>query len=210
MDVLERWLQDNWNHPSIIIWDALNECSDATVQNEIIPQMKKIDPTRPWESVDFVEQHPYIYSLGPVLNDQRFGFTMALGEIEKMPTPSVLNEFLWWWLDREWKPTALMQGVIERWLGKDYTNDELVERQSFLAQELVELFRRMNLDAIQPFVYLSNNAGPTANWFVGDIKDLQAKPILKALKNAFSPFGISLEIWDRHFLVGEFRTLRLF
>ncbi|MBM2841317.1 MAG: glycoside hydrolase family 2 sugar binding protein, partial [Bacteroidetes bacterium] len=32
----------------------------------------------------------------------------------------------------------------------------------------------------------------------------------KALKNAFSPFGISLEIWDRHFLVGEFRTLRLF
>lgn len=205
-----RWLQDNWNHPSIIIWDALNECSDATVQNEIIPQMKRLDPTRPWESVDFIEQHPYIYSLGPVLNEQRFGFTMALDELETLPAPSVVNEFLWWWLDREWKPTALMQGVIERWLGKDYTKDELVERQSFLAQELVELFRRMRIDAIQPFVYISNNAGPTANWFLGDIKDLQPKPVLEALKNAFSPFGISLEIWDRHFLVGESRALRLF
>lgn len=205
-----RWLQDNWNHPSIIIWDALNECSDDVVQEEIVPEMKNLDPTRPWESVDFVEQHPYIYSLGPVLNDRKFGFTASLDNIERMRTPSAANEFLWWWLDKEWKPTALMQGVIERWLGEDYTNDELVERQSFLAQELVELFRRIRMDAIQPFVYLSNNAGPTANWFVGDIKDLQPKPVLKALRNAFSPFGISLEIWDRHFLVGESRTLRLF
>jgi len=26
---------------------------------------EKLDPTRPWESVDVVEEHPYIYSLGP-------------------------------------------------------------------------------------------------------------------------------------------------
>jgi hypothetical protein len=205
-----RWVQDNWNHPSIIIWDALNESSDTIVQNNIVPEMKMLDPTRPWESVDFVEQHPYIYSLGPVLNQQKLGFTMALDELQEMATPCVVNEFLWWWLDKEWKPTVLMEGVVERWLGKDFTKDELVERQSFLAQELVELFRRMRVDAIQPFVYLSNNGGPTANWFVGNIKELQPKPILKTLKNAFSPFGISLEIWDRHFLVGEYRSLRLY
>lgn len=205
-----RWLQDNWNHPSIIIWDALNECSDDIVQNEIVPAMKRLDPTRPWESVDFVEQHPYIYSLGPVLPDRRLGFTMGLADLEGMPTPSVANEFLWWWLDSEWKPTVLMHGVIERWLGRDYTIEEVIDRQSFLAQELVELFRRMRLDAIQPFVYLSNNAGPTANWFSGRIANLEPKPLLKTLKNAFSPFGLSIELWDRHFLPGESRSVRIF
>ncbi|MBI3579215.1 MAG: hypothetical protein HY089_07385, partial [Ignavibacteriales bacterium] len=34
-----EWLRDNWNHPSIIIWDALNESSDDEVQNDIIPEM---------------------------------------------------------------------------------------------------------------------------------------------------------------------------
>jgi hypothetical protein len=205
-----RWLHDNWNHPSIVIWDALNECSDPVVQNEIIPEMKRLDPTRPWESVDFVEQHPYIYSLGPVLNDRPIGFTASLNDIEAMPTPSMVNEFLWWWLDNNWNPTILTQDVIERWLGKEYTRDELVGRQSFLAQELVELFRRMRVDAIQPFVYLSNNAGPTAHWFLGDIKDLRPKPVMAVLKNAFAPFGVSVELWDRHFITGESRTMRLF
>lgn len=205
-----RWLQDNWNHPSIVIWDALNECSDAVVQREIVPAMKRLDPTRPWESVDFVEDHPYIYSLGPVLNATRFGFTRGLDEIEHSLVPSVVNEFCWWWLDKDFHPTSLMKGVVERWLGPRWTTEQLIAHQSFLATELVELFRRMGVDAIQPFVYLSNNNGPTAHWFTGNIKNLQPKPILAALKNAFSPFGVSIELWDRHFFVWEQRAVRVF
>lgn len=205
-----RWLHDNWNHPSIIIWDALNECTDEIVQKEVVPAMKRLEPTRPWESADFVEDHPYIYSLGPVLNDRKFGFTRSLNDIENSPAPSLVNEFLWWWLDKNNNPTMLTRDVVDRWMGPQYTQEELIAHQSFLAQELVELFRRMRVDAIQPFVYLSNNAGPTGHWFLGDVKDLQPKPVLKALKNAFSPFGISIELWDRHFVVGEQREVRLF
>ncbi len=205
-----RWLQDNWNHPSIIFWDPINESSDDVVQKEIVPKLKELDPTRLWESVDIYEQHPYIYSLGPVLNDCRFGFTVSLEEIEHSPTPSVVNEFLWWWLDKNFQPTSLTKNVIERWLGKDYTQEELISHQSFLAQELVELFRRMRVRAIQPFVYLSNNDGPTGHWFERNIKDLHPKPVLETLKNAFSPFGLSLELWDRHFIVDEEYTIRLY
>lgn len=204
-----RWLQDNWNHPSVIFWDPINESSDDIVQKEIVPKMKELDPTRAWESVDFIEQHPYIYSLGPVLNDSKFGFTVSLEEIEHSVTPPVVNEFLWWWLDKNFQPTSLTKDVIERWLGIDYTQEELISHQSFLAQELVELFRRMRVRAIQPFVYLSNNDGPTGHWFAGSIKDLQPKPVLETLKNAFSPFGLSLELWDRHFFVNAECTIRL-
>jgi beta-galactosidase len=204
-----EWIMDNCNHPSIVIWDPLNESTDAVVQQEIVPEMKKLDPTRPWESVDFVEEHPYIYSLGPVLNNRKFGFTRALSEIEHSATPAVLNEFIWWWLNSKGEPTKLMKEVVERWLGPSYSREDLLHHQAFLAQELVELFRRMRVDAIQPFVYLSNGDGPTAHWFLGPIADLQPKPILAALKNAFQPFGVSIELWDRHFFTGESRWLNL-
>lgn len=205
-----QWLHDNWNHPSIIIWDPLNESSDDTIQHEIVPEMKKLDPTRPWESVDFLEEHPYIYSLGMVLNDRKFGFTRSLHEIENLPVPSMVNEFLWWWFNHDWKPTILTAMIVERWMGRAYSRDAIIAHQSFLAQELIELFRRMRIKAIQPFVYISNNDGPTAHWFLDDIADLQPKPLLRSIKNAFAPFGVSIEIWDRHFFVNERRTIRCF
>ena len=205
-----RWLQDNWNHPSIVIWDPLNESSDETVQREIVPAMKKLDPTRPWESVDFLEEHPYIYSLGPVLIDRRLGYSRSLREVERSRRPTMLNEFLWWWLDKAGKPTSLTEEVVQRWIGTRATRDELLEYQCFLARELVELFRRMGVDAIQPFAYLTCNEGPTSHWFLGPISELQAKPVLGALREAFAPFGVSIELWDRHFYPDEKRAVRIF
>ena len=205
-----EWLHDNWNHPCIIIWDALNESSDDIMQHEIIPEMKKLDPTRPWESVDFLEEHPYIYSLGMVLNNRKFGFARSLDEIENLSVPSMVNEFLWWWFNDNWEPTVLTKMIVERWMGRNYTTEDVIAHQSFLAQELIELFRRLRIKAIQPFVYISNNDGPTAHWFLGDIKDLQPKPLLQSIKNTFAPFGVSIELWDRHFFLNEKRSTRFF
>lgn len=202
-----RWLRDNWNHPSIVIWDALNESTDAVVEQRIIPRMKELDPTRPWEPVDFTEDHPYIYSLGPVLHDRKFGFSRSLQDLAVSPTPVVVNEFLWWWLDPDGRPTSLTREVVERWVGPDANPEELEEHQRFLAAELVELFRRMRLDAIQPFVYLSNSQGPTAHWFLGPLSDPVPRPLMATLRNAFAPVGISLELWDRHFFPGETRRV---
>jgi beta-galactosidase len=205
-----EWIHDNSNHPSIVIWDALNECSEPMVENEVIPIMKDADRTRPWEPNDFPDHHPYIYSLGPVLSDRRFGFASSIEDMESQSTPLVVNEFLWWWLNNDGKPTSLMKGVVERWMGSSASSEALLEHQAWLAQEMVELFRRLDADTIQPFVYLSNGDGPTGNWFLKDISYLQTKPILGALGNAFAPLGVSIELWDRHFVVAEKRSLRIF
>ncbi|MGC8652941.1 MAG: glycoside hydrolase family 2 protein [Candidatus Kryptoniota bacterium] len=202
-----QWLMDNWNHPSIVIWDPLNESTDELLQNEIIPEMKKLDPTRPWESFDFFEDHPYIYSLGPVLISRSFGYSRSLDQIKKSDYPSQVNEYLWWWLDKDYNPSELMRDIIPRWLGKDCTRDEIINHQSFLASELTELFRRLDVRCIQPFVYLSANQGPTSHWFEGEIEKLKPKPIMMALKNAFEPVGVSVELWDRHFYAGENRKI---
>lgn len=203
------WIRENGHHPSIVIWDPLNESKDALVTDKIIPEMKKIDPTRVWEAVDFGEDHPYIFSLGPVLQRAKFGFSRSLEELQNSPTPVMVNEYLWWWLDGQGKPSQLTEMVIERWLGKNYSSDDLLRHQVFLAQELTELWRRLDLDAIMPFVYLSCGQGATSHWFSGPLAEARPKPLLQALKNAFSPLGLSLELWDRHFQPGEQRRLRL-
>jgi beta-galactosidase len=203
------WLRDNWNHPSIVIWDALNECTEPVVEREVIPVIRALDTSRPWEPADFHDQHPYIYSLGPVLSERRFGFSDSIAEMEQQTTPLVVDEFVWWWLNNDAVPTSLMSGVVERWLGKEFDAKDLLNHQAWLAQEMVELFRRIGADTIQPFVYLSNGNGPTGNWFLKDIAYLQVKPILSALKNAFSPLGVSIELWDRHFTSAEERQLRV-
>jgi beta-galactosidase len=204
------WLRDNGNHPSIVIWDALNECNEPMVELEVIPLMKDVDRTRPWEPADFRDHHPYIYSLGPVLHDRKFGFAESIEEMERQTSPLVVNEFLWWWLDNDGRPTTLMEGVTDRWLGRSSSKKVMLEHQAWLAQEMVELFRRIGADTIQPFVYLSNGNGPTGNWFLKDISYLHTKPILGALRNAFAPLGVSIELWDRHFIAAEKRQLRIF
>ncbi len=198
-----QWVLDNANHPSIVIWDPLNESTDDSLIHDVVPALRELDPTRPWEAIDFHEQHPYIYSLGMTLNQRQFGHSAGFPIMERLREPLVVNEFLWWWFDSEWQPTLLMKDVIERWLGRSYSTQEVIEHQSMLAGELVELFRRMGCAAIQPFVYLSNNRGPTAHWFEGPLQALTPKPVLQALKNAYEPFGVSIELWDRHFSPGE-------
>jgi len=66
------------------------------------------------------------------------------------------------------------------------------------------------VDAIQPFAYLTCNEGPTSHWFLGPISALRPKPVLRALREAFAPFGVSIELWDRHFYPDEKRAVRIF
>ena len=43
------WVWADGSHPSIAIWDALNENQHPYIGNVLIPELKKLDPTRVWE-----------------------------------------------------------------------------------------------------------------------------------------------------------------
>ncbi len=63
------WVWSDGNHPSIAIWDAINENTDMFIGNTLIPELKKLDPTRIWDagymregvmkSDEMDEPHPY-------------------------------------------------------------------------------------------------------------------------------------------------------
>lgn len=205
------WLKEHGHHAGIIIWDPLNESADPRITEEIVPRLKaEIDPTRPWEMADFGEDHPYIYSLGPVLNGEKFGYSRSIFDLQNSDSPVMVNEYNWWWLDSAGNPTPLTQIVMERWLGRNPAKEMLLTQQAYLVSEVTELWRRLDIDGIMPFVYLSCDGGMTANWFLGKLAELKPKPVLAALKNAFSPLGVSIELWDRHFLAGERRAVNIY
>jgi hypothetical protein len=67
------WMQDRWNHASVIVWDAQNE-TWATQTGEAIQQVRKLDlSNRVWDNGwsppvapgDIREAHPYFESWTP-------------------------------------------------------------------------------------------------------------------------------------------------
>ena len=36
------WMRDNWNHPSVAVWDANNETKDAMFGDKIIPAVRPL------------------------------------------------------------------------------------------------------------------------------------------------------------------------
>ncbi|MBN2406505.1 MAG: discoidin domain-containing protein, partial [Elusimicrobia bacterium] len=214
-----RWMEDNWNHPSIIIWDCLNEPEYHKkeraelikyVKYDMVAELRENDPTRPWEPTDFEEIHPYIYSWFSALGKNDGGPFDFIGQIKKLKTPAALNEYIYFWVDQKGDPSELTRGVARRWLGNDATVSDRLGFQAFLAGELTELFRRMKVAQIAPFVYLSANSGATSHWFKGNISRLDPKPVMNALKNAFEDFGVSVDLWDRHFFPGESRQTSVY
>ncbi len=197
------WVKENAHHPSILIWDPLNESEDPVITEEIVPDLKTLDPTRPWEHVDFIEDHPYIFSLGPVVPEGAFGFSRSVELMQYATEPVMVNEFVWWWLDEKGKPSGLMQDVILRWMGREYTPEQLLNYQAELAAYLCEFFRNMDVDAVMPFVYLSASKGATSHWFLGSLQNLTPKPILPRLATALHPVGIVIETQSRNVFKGE-------
>jgi beta-galactosidase/beta-glucuronidase len=57
---LTRWVKQNLNHPSIVVWD--NENEGDVVLPTLLPELRKLDPTRPWGEEDFDALHVYDYS----------------------------------------------------------------------------------------------------------------------------------------------------
>ena len=141
-----EWMRDNWNHPSVAIWDATNESWLPGFSERIIPAVRGMDlSNRAWEDSynapaganDPVEDHQYLLqklSLGAAPSAPDF----KISDLENMlgPAPtgatykaghaSILNEYGWLWLNRDGTPTLLTDKLYPRLLGEQEHNGESV------------------------------------------------------------------------------------
>jgi beta-galactosidase len=208
----KEWMRDNWNHPSVAIWDANNETWDPAFSEKIIPAVRGLDlSNRPWENSynppegpdDPVEDHPYEFQS---MADGGPPFSMTTLENPGGLTPGaktghalILNEYGWLWLKRDGTPTDLTRKLYPALLGKDATAQQRLALSAYLLAGITEYWRAYrNYAGVLHFVYLTSSdpAGYTSDHF-RDVQKLELHSDFRDyMSNAFAPVGVYLSFWQ--------------
>jgi hypothetical protein len=209
------WMRDNWNHPSVAVWDANNETKDDLFGDKIIPAVRHLDLSdRAWENSynkpagpnDPVEHHPYL-----MISGHRGKLTFSMTQLETMDSkpakgqlpsdtnPALINEYGWLWLNRDGSPTLLTENVYAQLMGTNVTARERLDMYSYLLGAKTEFWRAHRQYAgIIHFVFLtcSYPGVYTADHFA-DVTKLKLDPAFADyLGEAFKPLGVYLNFFQ--------------
>ncbi len=222
------WLRDNWNHPSVGVWDANNETEDKSFGEQIIPAVRPLDLSgRPWENSynppadpnDPVEDHPYLMSGG------HFGtLTFQMSDLETRdgsPQPGVLpsdtnpplvNEYGWLWLNRDGSPTRLTERVYAQLMGEQTTARERLDMWAYLLAGKTEYWRAHRKYAgIIHFVYLTcSYPGVYTSDHFEDVTQLKLDPAFADyVAEAFKPLGVYINFFQPTLTAQEPHTFQV-
>jgi hypothetical protein len=211
------------SHPSIAIWDAINENTDSFIGGTLIPELKKLDPTRVWDAGymtgdhmtldEMDEPHPYQgplwisipdfeknpYLLGNL--DYKPGVIRA---IDEAGSAQLINEYGWIWLWRDGTPSKLTVDVYSYYLGKNSIPAENRDLQAYWLQLETEWLRsNPNVAGVLAFCYLANNYGYTGDWFIDNIRDLKPGPTLDWFRHAFAPAAAFINLTDERYVKNQ-------
>lgn len=216
------WVRDNWNHPSVVIWDASNETIAPVFGERIIPTVRPLDlSNRPWENGynlpvgpdDPVEDHPYLFSSWQWEREPRFQITDLERSTGAKSTNSahpsahavILNEYGWLWLNRDGTPTGLTDKVYERLVGPNATAEERFEAWAYYLAGLTEYWRaHRNYAGVLHFVYLTSSyPGAFTGDHWRDVRTLELEPhFARYVGEAFKPLGVYLNFWQPELRAG--------
>lgn len=219
------WMRDNWNHPSVVVWDANNETKDTSYGETIIPAVRPLDlSNRPWENSynkpvapdDPVENHPYLMISGwkgPLMFKMSDLETMngapKKGSLPSDTNPPIVNEYGWLWLNRDGSPTLLTENVYANLLGTNSTARERLDLWSYLLAGKTEFWRaHRHYAGIVHFVYLTcSYPGVYTSDSFADVTRLKLDPAFADyMGEAFKPLGVYLNFFQPSLKAGETHT----
>lgn len=224
------WVWSDGNHPSIVIWDAINENVNSYIGNKLIPELQKLDPTRIWDAGYMMESdltgvdpmdEPHLYRAGwnvmkqenPLewltKNPYRLGKMddWEKGQLQYLEASAtqLVNEYGWNWLWRDGQPAKLTKNIYDHILGENATPEQRREMQAYwLACETEWIRGERTMAGVLAFCHLTNNYGYTGDWYINNIKDLEPGISLKWLKHAFAPAAVFIDLADQRYFPNGF------
>jgi hypothetical protein len=204
-----EWMEERWNHPCVVLWDAQNE-SVTEETGKAIQAVRGLDlSNRPWDNGygqaespgDSFESHPYLF-INP-----KFKLS-GLARVSGVPkgnarantgnNPIIINEYDWLWLNRDGSPTTLSRTVFENLLGADATSAQRRYLAARYLAALTEFWRAHRACAgVLHFCGLgySRTNGQTCDNFI-NLKKLQFEPEFQHyMADAFAPVGLMIDEW---------------
>ena len=214
-----EWMQERWNHPSVIIWDADNETqlTEPSIDSAIA-KVRPLDLSgRSWDNSystnrnpgDIYESHPYHFS-DPDFKFKDIAKESGVPQGNPMQNPGtnpvIINEYGWLWLNRDGSPTTLTKKLYENILGKASTPESRWEMYAKYTAAETEFWRcHRNAAGVLHFTSLgyARTDGQTCdNWI--DLANLTWEPqFYKYVKDSFSPMGLMVDFWDDNIKKGS-------
>jgi hypothetical protein len=214
------WVWSDGSHPSIVIWDAINENQDVYIGNSLIPELMKLDPTRIWDAGymtgdqmfldEMDEPHPYqgpwnqqisVFEQNPYPLGNLDYKPEIIRQLEKSSAAQLVNEYGWIWLWRNGTPSKLTLDVYNYYLGPGSTPAQNREMQAYWLQLETEWLRsNRSIAGVLAFCYLANNYGYTGDWFIEDIKDLKPGPTMHWFRHCFAPAAVFINLTDERYM----------
>lgn len=215
-----EWMQERWNHPSVVIWDACNETKTQET-GKAIRKVRGLDfSNRPWDNgwsqpvdpSDVREEHPYHFQNA---NFKPAGIANDNGLLGWTPggkNPMIVNEYGWLWLNRDGTPTTLTKDLYQNLLG---TNSTTAQRRHLYARLLAaetEFWRsRRACAAVMHFCVLGYSragdkprpeGGATSDHWL-DLEQLIWEPeFVTYVRDSFAPVGLMIDAWAEEYPAG--------
>ena len=215
-----EWMQERWNHPCVVVWDACNE-TRSPITGKAIQYVRGLDySNRPWDNGwsapvapgDSNEQHPYhfinsSYKLASIAGDPgTLGWQPGKNAI-------IVNEYGWLWLNRDGTPTTLTKDLYRNLLGPHSTT---AARRHLYARYLAaetEFWRSHRAcAAVMHFCALGYSrpgeqprpeAGATSDHWT-DVERLTWEPeFADYVRDAFAPVGLMIDAWAEEYPPGK-------
>jgi beta-galactosidase len=218
-----EWMEERWNHPSVVIWDADNETllTEPSIDSAIA-RVRPLDLSqRSWDNSyssfrepgDIFESHPYHFSDPDFkLKDIARSNVIPEGNHIRNPgtNPVIINEYGWLWLNRDGSPTTLTKKLYENLLGINSTAEQRWDLYARYSAAETEFWRcHRNAAGVLHFTALGYDRpdGQTCdNWV--DLVNLEWEPhFYEYMHDAFAPVGLMVDFWDEVIKAGSDLTI---
>lgn len=216
-----EYVRDNWNHPSVVIWDTSNETRWDFLGRSLIPAVRQLDlSNRPWENSynlahrpnDPYEDHPYLFS------NHRFDMrslerttgrpAKQRGGLNQPSHPAIINEYDWLWLHRDGTPCLLSKRVFGQLIGQEATAEEHRAVAAYLMGGLTEYWRAYRQYAgvmFYTYLALDDPRAFTCDYFCDVERGILEPHFADYMREASKPLGVYIRFWQPSLPTGQSR-----
>ena len=203
MEQYAQWLDLASKHPSIVLFHPYNETSPEELER-VWRALNKLCPEYP-EMVlaerDVNHIHRYWWGMSENLG-------LYYDSYKQFIQPIMVDEFGGFYIDEQGEMGAypMIPSGTRRWLADSHNVQDRLHHQCLATGKLGEYWRRLGAAGIGAFAIASSYEDGN-NWYMGDLREGNLKPVWDALTPVWAPRAALMDIWDRNFKPGQSYSL---